>query len=35
MDGLGNIVGDIGSNPLALGAIVASVGVFAYMSMKK
>ena len=35
MDGLSNIVGDIGSNPMALGAIVACVGVFAYMSMKK
>jgi len=35
MDGLSNIIGDIGSNPMALGAIVASVAVVAYMGMKK
>lgn len=35
MNGLENIVSDIGSNPMALGAIVACVGVVAYLGMKK
>jgi hypothetical protein len=35
MNGIENIVGDVASNPLALGAIVASVGVVAYISIKK
>jgi hypothetical protein len=35
MSGVENIVGDVASNPMALGAIVASVGVVAYISLKK
>jgi hypothetical protein len=35
VNGIQNIVGDVASNPMALGAIVASVGVVAYLSVKK
>jgi hypothetical protein len=34
MNGVENILGDVASNPMALGAIVASVGVVAYISMR-
>jgi hypothetical protein len=35
MNGVQAILGDVASNPMALGAIVASVGVVAYISVKK